>query len=114
LSDSSSSAFSAFCPKETTVSLYGNYLWPSIKAEESTYLDCAYGGFSDHECILIDTLASRRCDEYGVWEESNESLCISQVTQQLCMIRNVRQLAYVENTTCFKMLHQHLGGDISE
>ena len=93
MSDLFSSGFSAFCPEETTVSLYGSYPWPTIRAEESSYLHCVYGGFSDHECDLTDTLASRRCDEYGVWEESNESLCISQVTQELCVIRNVRQLA---------------------
>ena len=79
----------AFCDEESTLSLNGNYIWPTTSAEITQYIDCMYGGIGARECEIVAANATRGCNEYGVWNESDTTNCYTEVTRMLCDIRNV-------------------------
>ena len=77
------------CPAETTTLLRGTYNWSSIMADEEENIPCTYMGEGDEECAIVPANASRLCNEIRKWEEPDVSNCLTEVTERLCIIRNV-------------------------
>ena len=66
-------------------------------------LPCEYGGtLNKGDCDIVDASATRLCNDYGKWEKPDVSKCISQVTEMLCDIRNVRS-----HTPAYIMLNKY-------
>ena len=49
------------------------------------------GTTTQGSCNISQTHAARRCNEYGRWEEPDLTYCVSEVTANLCFIREVCQ-----------------------
>jgi hypothetical protein len=80
----------AYCPDNSTKGLLGIYNWTEREAEDVQRLPCAYMGTTTQgSCNISQTHAARRCNEYGRWEEPDLTYCVSEVTANLCFIREM-------------------------
>ena len=73
----------------------GDYNWSRTQAEETLYKECTYKGIGERECEIVEANATRHCNEYGVWVEPDTSNCYTEITQRLCILRNVRISFYL-------------------
>jgi hypothetical protein len=80
----------AYCPDESTTLLQGHYEWTEREATAIQSFLCQYNGtLTEGGCDITEANATRRCSEYGRWEEPDVSNCISEATAMLCDIRNM-------------------------
>ena len=80
----------AYCPDDNTDGLLGYYEWTERAAERTQTLPCVFNGtLSSGSCNISRTLATRLCNEYGKWAEPDLTYCLSEVTANLCFIRDV-------------------------
>ena len=78
----------------------GDYNWSRTQAEETLYKECTYKGIGERECEIVEANATRHCNEYGVWVEPDTSNCYTEITQRLCIQRNVRT-GFTRTSTVF-------------
>ena len=68
-------------------------MWSEIEATVPQSLSCEFKGTStEGGCVIVPANATRDCDEFGRWQAPDVSKCISEVTNRLCSIRNVRNI----------------------
>lgn len=73
----------------------GDYNWSRTQALERQHMECTYMGMGDQECEIVKANVTRLCNEYGVWMEPNTSKCYTEITENLCIIRNVRTIIFI-------------------
>ena len=103
----------AYCLDETTEQLKGHYTWSEIEATELQTQLCEFGGtVTEGGCDIIPANVNRQCNEFGRWEAPDVSNCISEVTNRLCSIREVRIELYVCSVSYAYTLESFVVDDI--
>ena len=82
-------AHTAFCPPNVTESTRGAYNWSESRAEQSRGIACQYGGVEKN----LNTLATRFCNERGVWMDPVISGCLTLVSS---VLRNVSEVSVLQ------------------
>ncbi len=75
------------CPREQTLSSYGDYIWDSSDPESILNFTCKYNGSNSNPVVM------RICNERGQWKEVDYTQCWTKAEEMLSKISPVSYIA---------------------